>query len=303
MFPLKFLPELKQKFIIILLIFAVGCSKGKKTEERLFLENVMIRNGGLYVLMGSKPMIDFPIDSGYPETAEECAEDYQEYRTRLKEEGSEASILSYDQYSALCNRSIHHHTRKLWEEWEKKMQEFVGPCYRFVALKTFSSTQKRIGLFLNVPNTLFVLKQYYPEFVQAAGAPFDPAQVIDEISNEDSPFWSRVFQSDSYVIGLLLGYGRRNSFVFDWESKNHLFLPRYSDVEKNIKALRMDNIDVANLPLPGFCVFSLGDEMMENYKLQREQIIKEFRGKNFEEIVKQWLGMGRAEKYEMKSMQ
>src|SRR3972149_6054614 len=35
---------------------------------RLFLEHLMIREGGLYTLLGSKPMTEFEINEGFPET-------------------------------------------------------------------------------------------------------------------------------------------------------------------------------------------------------------------------------------------
>lgn len=294
---IKFLLDffLKPKCIrwsLFLSLLFHSCTDSKKSEECLFLENIMIRNGGLYVLMGSKPMVDFPIDSGYPETDEKCKEDYLEYLNGLKKENRKCQALDYESYRAMCKQSIYNHHHQLWNSWERAMGQYVGPCFRFVALKHISAVQNKTGLFINIPNTLLVLEEYYNEFEKVAGGPFDPREVIDEISDENSHFWNKIFHSNSYIIGLLLGYGKRNSFIFAWEQKNNLLLPRFSDMENKITTQIKRNITVADLALPEFCIFSLGEQVMENYKQEQKEIIKEFSGKDFESTVKQWLARG-----------
>jgi hypothetical protein len=265
-----------------------------KSDELKFLENVMIRSGGLYVLMGSKPMIDFPIDSGFPETEAECTQQYE--RDLLSFEHS----ISYTKYLEACKSCRHLHHRSLWNAWEKQMNNYLGPCYRFVAVNLKGRTT---GFFINIPSTLITLKTYYQEFAEVNGGSFSPEQVIDEIGNQDSLFWTKLFQS-SYTIGLLLGYGKRNSFLFHCEQNGEKFiLPRFVDLERKLAADSKRDVQVEDLPLPEFCTFCLGDEVMENYKQQRQQIIREFRGKNFETETKHWLGIGKKLEYELREIQ
>ena len=229
-----------------------------KSDECLFLENIMIRYGGLYVLLGSKPMIDFPIDSGFPETEEECARQYESYVSALKQ--GNLAAMNYSEYVDDCKNSFHRHHRRLWNAWRTKMSEYLGPCYLFLS-ESFRG--REFGYFINIPSLLLTLKRYYPEFVEANGGPFDSEQMVAQIGNPDSPFWTKLFQS-SYHSGLLLGYGKRNAFLFGCEQQGKKFmLPRFSDLEKKLDAHVKKELEVKDLPLPEFCTFSLADEVME----------------------------------------
>lgn len=253
-------------FIFLLLVFGFSNflihKLVPKSDECLFLENVMIRYGGLYVLMGSKPLIDFPIDSYFPQSGNS------------------------------------RNPTRLWENWERIRKEYVGPYYRFGVVKLDS---RRLGFFINIPTTIWTLKAHYQDFMEINGGPFDPERVVEEFGQENSSFWNQVFQS-SYGNGLLLGYGTRNAFLFDYKSQEKILLPRFADIEGSFEIHTKENIKVSDLPLPGFCVFCLGDEIMENYKCQRSQIIEEFRGKDFESTVKQWLAFGWEEEAEMREI-
>lgn len=215
----------------------------------------MIRNQGLYVLMGSKPMIDFSLDP--------------------------RNITSLSPLNS-------------WDEWEEKMKNIVGPCFRFTSMNL---NNHRFGLFINVPNVVCILKMHYQEFATINKGPFDPDAVIDEIGQENSNFWNQVLQS-SLGNGLLLGYGKRNALLFDYRP----ILPRFADMKNRITVLSKKEVRVSDLPLPSFCVFCLGDEIMEHYKRQRIEIIKAFSGKDFEAVVKQWLRIGCEKELEIREV-
>lgn len=256
----------------------------------MFLKNVMIREGGLFVLMGSKPMSTFPIDNGYPETEEESKKYYVEYLTLLKKENS-SSLLTYEDFSEKCKNNIHLHTRSLWDTWQKRMKNYVGPRYQFVVRKSPFGQGRQGGLFINIPNTLLTLKCYYQEFAEIYGAPFDPEQVLNEIGNENSSFWEHIFQSN-YAQGLLLGYGRNNSFAFSWQITNHLSFFPITNKEQQVEPLLKSSITLSDLPLPPICVYSVGDRVLANYKKERKEILKQFQGKDFETLTKEWLQHG-----------
>ena len=283
--------KLRKLAIIFLFLFS-GCSSNDKSEELLFLENVMIREGGLYVLMGSKPMCSFPIeDSGFPESDEEIERAYNLYASEIGSISPKESPISYDKFLQNCRNCTHLHHRKLWETNEKKLKASVGPRYRFVVRRNPFGEQRKTGLFINVPNMLLTLKKYYQEFLEVYGKAFEPEVVLNELSDENSAFWSSVFSSN-YTQGLLFGYGRHNSYEFDWQMKNAPDFPHISNNEYEIETLMRRNIKFSDLRLPSISIYSVNDNKIEKYRKEREQILKELDGKDFEQTVKMWLGKG-----------
>jgi hypothetical protein len=283
--------KLKKLAIIFLFLFS-GCSSSDKNKELVFLENVMIREGGLYVLMGSKPMSTFPVeDCGFPESEEEIKLAYELYLSESMVGNLKESPVSYDEFAEDCRDSIHLHYRELWNASRERLKDYVGPRYRFVLRKNPFGEQRRGGLFINVPNTLHALKHYYQEFAEVYGGPFEPEKVLNEISNDESPFWTCVFRSN-YTQGLIFGYGRENSHEFDWQMKNKLSLPRLEIEGQSLEPLMKKNIKVPDLRLPSISVYSVADEKLKKYRQERKLIFKELKGKDFEQTVKTWLSKG-----------
>lgn len=250
----------------------------------------MIREGGLYVLMGSKPMSTFEIDAGYPESEEEKLRSYQEYLGVLNRESSRSAPMPYEDFSRQCDSSFHLHYRHLWAEWQARRQDNVGPCYLFVARKNPYGEHRESGLFVNIPHTLLTLKKYYQEFAEVNGGLFDPQKVLDEISDERSSFWEKIFHSN-YTKGLLLGYGRKNAFAFSWQAENHITTPAVQ-AEPVCGELIKQSVTISDLQLPSVQVYSLGDDVLETYKRERTQILNELKGKDFESVVLRWLQKG-----------
>lgn len=276
---------------VFLLLLVSGCgSAPEKSEETLFLENVMIRERGLYVLMGSKPMSTFYIDSGFPETAEEVKPYYDQ--CLRGESGKRAdSADEYADFVQDCLSSKHLHHKYLWHAVGEKIQSSVGPCYLFVARKTPFGQRRINGLFINVPNTLYALKRYYHEFAEIYGQPFDPEAVLTEISREDSLFWSRMFASN-YAQGLLFGYGGKNSFAFEWQTKHGVSLERLAVEDQPLEPLTKKDVEVSDLSLPAISTYFLSDDVLEKYRKERALIFKELKGKDFTQTVKKWLNQG-----------
>jgi len=249
----------------------------------------MIRECGLYVLMGSKPMVSFSVKSGIPETEEEYKEHYPRYISYLKENHPKDTIPSYEEYKNASEENAYMLDARLWENWKAKMKDYVGPNFQFVVRKMPFGEGNVEGLFLNKCSTLYLLTRYYREFEQVYGASFEPKKVLNEISEENSGFWECVFRNH-YTQGLLFGYGPRNSYFFDWQSENNFPFPRrfFQDVVPFVNK----KIKVSDLRLPIISMYFLGDDVLENYKLQRQEILAEFANKDFETTVKKWLGVG-----------
>lgn len=281
--------------LFFLLLVFCGCVHESKSDEVFFFENVMIREDGLYVLLGSKPMSSFPIeDGGFPETEAEIGQSYALYLSEINVGNLKETPVTYDEFRKNCQRSVHLHFKKLWESVQDKLNDCIGPRYRFAVRKNPFGERRKGGLFINVPNTILVLKRNYQEFEKVFGGPFDPDIILDEIEIEDSLFWSKVFCSD-YLKGLLFGYGRRSSCEFEWRMKHGFIIPRLVIEGQEIEPLMKENIKVKDLRLPNMSVYSCTNRKLEKYKRERELIIKELEGKDFITSVKAFLSVGLAE--------
>jgi hypothetical protein len=275
------------KWLLSLVLFCSGCSVAEKNEAQLFLENVMVREGGLYVLMGSKPMSTFAIDTGFPETEEE-RERYYEKRVRdLKKYNPTASPDSYEDFTEMCKNAVYRQNRRLWRTWEQSMKNRLSPQYKFAARRAFADHKE--GLFINVPSTIYVLKAHYTAFLRITGIRFNPDTILEEISDEDSPFWERTFESH-YLTGLLFGYGERNAVCFDWAMRTRMSLPALKiEGQPNPNQLKeiivKRDIKPSDLKLPLFGVYSVDDPTIEKYRKERTYILKELKGGDFIEKI------------------
>ena len=295
-----FFPFFKRAYFrtlfIFLLIFFVGCSNSNNREKmdvELFLENVMIRERGLYVLMGTKPMSTFNLDSGFPESEEERKSYYHRRLNEWKEENSLEPCESYEEFSKNCEKQPHSHHQRLWKAWQEQMGSYVSPRYLFVTRKAPFGDRREDGLFINVPSTIYVLKSNYASFSKITGMGFDPDTILKELSHDESLFWERAFQSH-YLGGLLYGYGEKNAVCFEWEIKNECAVPlmRIADhptIDQTVDIFSKKNVTLADLKLPLFGVYSLDDPTIKKYKREKEYILKELKGKDFYQTVVKWL--------------
>ncbi len=261
------------KFLALLQLFFYACSSAEKSEIDLFLENVMIREKGLYVLMGSKPMSSFPIHNWIPETPKERKQHYENLIHSLKKENPESSLPTYEKFCEDGKKMSHLQYHCLWKAWKTQVQHAL-PYYKFTERKTPFGESKE-GLFINVLTTLCVLQTHYDSFAKITSMDFDPEKALTDLSNIDSRFWEKVFQSH-YLTGLLFGYGERNAMCFDWESRLSLPTQRINEVDfdKIAENLSKKNLSPSDLQLPFFSIYSLDDPTLEQYKKEREHILK-----------------------------
>lgn len=275
------------------LVFLVGCfdaSPKKRSLEQVFLENVMIREKGLYVLMGTKPLCCFDIEDIYSDNRIIHA-----YKWHLRDNYS-PSPISFEEFQtqhkiALPQLPVRLRFETLWNNWCKTINSSVSPCYRFIDRKSPFAHEVNFGLFINIPSAIYVLKKNYEQFLQITGITFDPMTILDEISDNDSVFWEKVFHSH-YLMGLLYGFGDRNSFIFDWGARYNGFL-KDQQGKTRFDELVLDenkpNVTPADLKLPLFASFSIDDPTLEIYKREQKEIIKRFKGRDFMIVTLTWL--------------
>lgn len=248
-------------------------------EEALLdetLRHLMIRNHGAYTLFGVKPITLFLEGDGQIDREKEMKEFFQfppeaqkryrkikkkEYRTLpqyLKKKYSEEDVFFSD-----------YHWKELWKFWEEHWEEYTGDRYFFLLKK-----ESNFGrLFVNVNEVIYHLYRYYDDFKKVAGRDFSPEQVLKELKQGISEFWESVFASD-YLAGLLFGYGEKSSLLFRIKSDEKINRLSYViDSKKNGWNLHKAYLDISDLAIPEFKLFSLYDEQLTNFQRERDRII------------------------------
>jgi hypothetical protein len=216
--------------------------------------------------------------------------DYLVYVTKLNEEErkEEDPLLSFEDFSKKCDKQhLRFDFQALWSNWNAQHPFLRSSKFRFVYLKG-TEDERSEGLFINIPNSIFLLRKYHADFVRETKIDFDPYTILNTISDTGSEFWNTVF-SNYYLFGLLMGYGEKSSFLFDWHRKQNLENPSVSDCTVCMadydKAFVADTVTVNDLPLPPFVLFTVSDPVKEHYRLERDAIIKYFHNKDFVSTV------------------
>jgi hypothetical protein len=229
----------------------------EKTWMEPFFRGIMLQNQAIYTLWGSKPMTMISIDDG----------DQSDSDQSKKEKKNRIVFEDY-------------HLLKNWEKWESAKSQF--PLNRYAFFKRTDSEQATI-YFVDLTKVALVLQENYNTFKRELGLDFDPLNESLSIE-QGSEFWDKTFDNPA-LLGLLLGYGLKNSFCFQWKYCNladtheklaESILFRFSDKPQGGKA----TFDKLSLPI--FASFSEGeDEVIEKYKREREIIREMYDDKDF----------------------
>ncbi len=211
-----------------------------------FLEYVLIRNGGAYVLEGSKPMIEFELT------------------------GTNYS-LSY-----LPRNTPYHlnRSRKMWQFWKDvEKRKLKNPNFCFVERTAFPP-QLSSHFFINRKAIAEILTTYQDAFSKVEGFT-SPTELVYDFENESSIFWNAVLQ-DHYFLGLLFGYGAENS--------NYYLVSEYDQRCTNpyqIQALIKRRVNLADLPIPSFSYPESDRQMIDYYHNAKNRILETYGNKPF----------------------
>ena len=230
----------------------------EKSWMEPFFRGVMLQNQAIYTLWGSKPMTMISIEDGDPSDTNQLSKKDKKNR------------IAFEDYHLLKN----------WEKWEKVKSQFALNRYAF--FKRTDSEQATI-YFVDLTKVALVLQENYNTFKRELGIDFDPLNESLSIE-QGSEFWDKTFDNPA-LLGLLLGYGVKNSFCFQWKycnlAETHEKLAeslvfRFSDKPQGGKA----TFDKLSLPI--FASFSESeDEVIEKYKREREIIREVYEDKDF----------------------
>jgi hypothetical protein len=234
----------------------------------VFLKHVLIEERGIYTLVGSKPMTGFSIVP--------VIDDQEKRELYSMQTDQFRKYISFEKY-----RPSKEDARKLWYDWKKIEHKYLGNQFLIREEKKLGA-----GLLINVLSTTYVLKKHYSEFVRTIGEPFDPEKFVYRIGDDSDPFWEKIRQNH-FLLGVLFGFGEKNSRFFTWENaKNELFPQRRSSCFSPVgSGLPVHELTIEDLDLPAFISYQIIDEQVEQYRLERERSIEFFKGKDFCELA------------------
>ncbi len=245
-------------------------------------------------------MTEFDITDTLDKTEQEIAQSYEELKIFLKEQELKSenqasncpTLPTSEEYVKKCNlqrEELKFGDRKiLWDTWLKTYGTISTPTYKVIAWERDFT----VGLFIHVPYLIHTLKKYYREFSQITEIQFDVDTILNSIEDKNSVFWKKVF-TNHYLHGLLLGYGERNAYLFDWVKKETLPLefvsilrfPELSRLNNHAKQVLKKKVSTEDLPIPYFVSFEINDEVVERYSKEREKIISFMKDKDLSSFV------------------
>lgn len=251
-----------QVLIFLLLVFFASCSKSERAvsidyswverkELESFFTELLLEEGGVYTLLGDKPMTSLLIFSGNL---------------------SDISIENLSESSLKKLQFIEYQTASNWKLGKMHIDKLALKKFRFVELECPLDPSYSYVLFLNVEKTMEVIKNHWNAFLQQGQIPFESKESFQDIDDLPLAIW-RTILTDHYLSGLLYGYGEENIAYF---------LKEYD--EKVFSECFEGNISCENFPIPIFASTE-GDQRSKEYKRQREKIKKLFRGKDFLDVT------------------
>ncbi len=296
-----FLTNILFKIFLGCCLQATDASASSANYEILFLENLMLRDGGLFTLLGSKPMILFNVTDDLERTEEEFVESYRHEKEDLEkvkqELDSNTVIPTYEEFKQkqLRIREAHQfrERKKIWMNWISRRGIISTPAYK---LFERGNGDDKWGVFINVAQLQYLLNRYQKEFAQIVKVEFDPDTIVDSISDEDNIFWQKVFKNH-FLLGILLGYGEKNAYLFDWARRNSLPLEtieikRFSEMSRlalHSKEIFKKTVTVNDLVIPYFASFEIADQEMERYVREKEKIVNFLKDKDLITFVSKCL--------------
>lgn len=217
----------------------------------------MIRERGLFTLLGSKPATWVSFDYA-PPTPEERLSYWQEMSSEMKAKYS-LDDLEYPKYN----------TKQLLQEWNRIQDEYTGTKYGFIPDGEYSM------FFVHKKNLQNVIKENHSLFTEILGCSPDIECIIHCKSIEDSPTWQRIKASHT-LMGLILGYGRHNSECYERMREGAKVPSSYFHTSKNYaKQLYSSKPKLRDLELPLFRVFNgEGEKQLDLYNIERRKIVE-----------------------------
>ena len=239
-------------------------SRKDKKDLNVFLEYLLLREEGIYVLFGSKPIVSSNLCII---SRERLRKNYENIPATIKEKANRCKIkLKFE-----------------IEGWEKVQKHFKVKDKYLLFFKKHEEEGIADVYFVNKANLISVLNEYYDIFKKRIDFDFDPFTIINEFNEDNSKFWSLV-KKDIVLQGLIFGYGKTNSLLFeqwlktDQTNKQTIVNLGFSIANNHIMDANI-KVSYKDFPLPVFRSFP-NDLTLEKYKKERQKIITLYRGRD-----------------------
>jgi hypothetical protein len=250
-----------------------------------FFKILMLQEEGAYVLFGDKPVV------------------FTNYFDFSKEE----VFSNFRRKSWLVNKQI----RQGWQTWQKYVHLF--PSHSFLLKGKRSRDDRTEIMFIDKKRFQGKFEEHLDDFQSILGKEMTASGLLSRYENTNQPFFD-LLDHHSALLGILLGYGRENSWLFylrdkiyenDGETYDHFTLtmhPRpfsyFNSVTEEREYYRNTLVGIFQeknyrkpykfLYLPMFLV-NLGSQetkqLQEKYLRQRECIHETYRHGDFLEIT------------------
>jgi len=222
----------------------------------------MLRQSGIYTLLGSKPMS--LVDMSYmPPTKEQRLQVWNDHPASFKEKYS-----SEDLYFRPSN------DRVILKKWKKFESKLLGNKFRFIEIEDHDL------LFINIELTKKLILDYQDVFKNLLGENITPEEIINCMENSSSKYWHLISQNHK-ALGLLLGYGLHNATCFQKFMEDRLNPELSYASTTSSKTFRQEHPKLSNVSIPGFRVFPGGENQVERYKLERKEILSKCSNRDF----------------------
>ena len=248
-----------------------GLSKEERTWMEDFFKGIMIQEDAIYTLCGTKPLTRIIINY-YTQ------EDKKAFVEQMTEEQKVNAVWTAD-YQLAEN----------WEKWMKIRERF--PVNRYLLFKKPHPDPKLAMLyFVDILKLAGTLQEYYDLFSRETGIDFDPMEVVLNME-QGSEFWDRVWDksiNNAALIGVLFGYGVKNSFCFQWKGWPSAQFEKIADSIKPrfcSQDMQGGEATIDRLSIPAFASFFDEDEVVEKYTRERDKIKKIYQGQDFLDLT------------------
>jgi hypothetical protein len=240
-------------------------SKEEKKWMSQFFNELLFVEGGVYTLLGSKPMTRIPLTNFTEE------EKKQYFLSLSKNEQSEAQYL--DSYTLPMH----------WNKWKEISNRF--PLKRYLLIEKTDEENEKHLYFINILHAAIAIQENYTAFRNVVPFDFNPLEAILEIEDEHSPFWKAI-EGNALLSGLLLGYGKVNAYAFQWQ--NNMASTKVMQLLNSLQ--RKDGDDAflgkvqfspSHFDTPSYICFENDFETRNQYRKERKAIKKLYKGKEF----------------------
>jgi len=256
-----------KKFIWMPLSFLILLTKKVWDEQKFiteFTEHVMIRESGVYTLLGPKPMTFINMSYTRP-TKKQRLSLWNDYPEEIKQEYKPKDIFfpSYD-------------AQRLLAKWRTVDEEITKDTYRFIELPHHEL------LFINIPLCIKIISEHRALFSSLLEADLPPEELAKNLAAKSSLLREKLLENH-LLTGLLCGFGLENASQFHicTHQGKKCSTPSSSPTDVFIK----DHPKLSEINIPLFNVFPGGEEVVARYKSEREAILAAHSDKNFKKFA------------------